>query len=130
MFKVFLLFSCDNFLIPSSISVASFAPYIGDRSIALIALLFEMLYLSYIALSLLSGVLISPYCTYACIAPTMRFLLMFGVMPPPLSINGTNCAFVFSAFISYLFRCSPCVSSCSMIFPRYLYLVVLSISFP
>ena len=46
MTSVFLKFSCVSFLIPSSISVASFAPYIGDLSIALIALLFEILYFS------------------------------------------------------------------------------------
>ena len=46
MTNVFLRFSYVSFLIPSSISVASFAPYIGDLSIALIALLFEILYFS------------------------------------------------------------------------------------
>ena len=46
MTSVFLMFSCVSFLIPNSISVASFAPYIGDLSIALIALLFEILYFS------------------------------------------------------------------------------------
>ena len=75
---------------PSSISVASFAPYMGDLRMARIALLFEMLYFSWICDSLLSGVFISPYSDYAYITPMMRFLLIFGVMPPPLSINGTN----------------------------------------
>ena len=46
MFSVFLLFSCDIFLIPNSISVASLAPYIGDLKIALSARLFEILYFS------------------------------------------------------------------------------------
>ena len=61
MTSVFLRFSYVSFLIPNSISVASFAPYIGDLSIALIALLFEILYLSCIYDSSPSGVFIRPY---------------------------------------------------------------------
>ena len=75
--------------------MASFAPYMRDLSMALIALLFEMLYFSCIYESLLSGVFISPYYVYAYIAPTIRFLLIPIVMPPPLSMNGTSYAFVF-----------------------------------
>ena len=130
MFSVFRLFNYDNFFIPNSISVASLFPYIGDLKIALIALLLDMLYLSWIALSLFIGVFISPYYTCAYIAPTIRFLLIAGVTPPPLNMNGTSCAFVFSALVSYLFRCSLCYRSYSIIFPRYLYFVVRSISFP
>ena len=128
--RVFLLFNCDSFLIPNSISVASFVPYIGDRKMALIARLFEILYLSCMAFSLFSGVFMSPYYTYAYIAPTIKFLLMFGVIPPPLSMNGTIWALVFSALVSCLFKCSLCCKSCSIIFPKYLYLFVLSISTP
>ena len=75
---------------PSSISVASFAPYIGDRSIALMADLFEVLYLSCMAFSSFRGVFTSPYYTYAYMAPTIRFLLMFGVITPPLNMYGTS----------------------------------------
>ena len=96
IFKVLRLFKCDIFLIPNSISVASFAPYIGDLNIALIALLFEMLYFSYNSFSSLSGVFIKPYCTYACMAPMIKFLLMSGVIPPPLSIKGTSYVFEYS----------------------------------
>ena len=128
--KVFLRFSCDSFLIPSSISVASFAPYIGDLSMALIALLFDKLYFSCIWDSFSSGEFIRPYCTQACIAPIIRFLPMFCVMPPPLSIKGTSCALVLSAFCSCLAWCSWWPRSCSIIFPRYLYLLVLSMSLP
>ena len=46
MFRVFLLLSCDIFLIPSSISVASLAPYMGDLRIARIARRLEILYFS------------------------------------------------------------------------------------
>ena len=46
IFRVFLLLSCDIFLIPSSISVASLAPYMGDLSIARRARLLEILYFS------------------------------------------------------------------------------------
>ena len=130
IFRVFLLLSYDNFFIPSSISVASFAPYIGDRSIALMARLFEILYLSCMAFSSFSGVFTSPYYTYAYMAPTIRFLLMFGVIPPPLNMYGTSYALVFSALDSCLSICSLCVKSSSIIFPRYLYLFVLSSSFP
>ena len=119
MFNVFLLLSYEIFY-SYSISVDRFAPYIRDLRIALIALLLEMLYLFYMGLSLFNGVSISLYWTYAGLAPTMRFLLMFGVIPPPLSMNGTSCAFVFSALVSYLFKCWPCVKFYSIIFPRYL----------
>ena len=71
-----------------------------------------------------------PYCVYACIAPTMRFLLMFGVMPPPLSMKGTSWAFVFSALVSYFSRCRSCLRSYWIIFPRYLYSLTHSISLP
>ena len=92
--------------------MASFAPYMGDLSIALIALLFEMLYFSWIYESLLSGVFIRPYYVYAYIAPTIRFLLIPGVMPPPLSMNGTSYAFVFSALANYFSRCESCFRFC------------------
>ena len=95
---------------------------------ALIALLFAISYLSYIALSLFNGVLSNPYYTCACIAPTIKFFVILDVTPPPLIMNGTSYAFVFSAFFIYLFRCSLCDKSDSMIFPRYLYLFVRSIS--
>ena len=50
------------------------------------------------------GVFIRPYCVYSYIAPTIKFLLIPGVIPPPLNINGTSYAFVFSAFDNYLYR--------------------------
>ena len=106
MFNVFLKLSCESLLIPSSISVASLAPYIGERKIALMALLLDILYFSYSAFSLTSGVFIKPYYTCAYIAPTIKFLLMVGVTPPPLIMNGISCAFIFSALTSCLFRCS------------------------
>ena len=117
-----MYFSClvMIFFIPSSISVASLHPYIGDLSIALIALLFDILYLSYIGLSSFSGVHIKPYYTYAYIAPTIKFLLIFGVTPPPLNINGISNAFSFSALFSYVLRCWLCDRLCSIIFPKYL----------
>ena len=86
MFSVFLLFNYEIFLIPNSIFVASLAPYIGDLRIALNALLFDILYFSCISLSSLNGVHYRPYCTWAYIAPTIRFLLISGVIPPPLHI--------------------------------------------
>ena len=116
------------FLIPNSISVASFAPQMGDLNMALIALLFEILYFSQIYESVPSGVFIRPYYVYAYIAPTMRFLLIFGVMPPPLSMKGTSCAFVFSALDSCFSRCESCFRFCWMIFPKYLYSCTCSIS--
>ena len=61
MLSVFLRLRCESFLMPSSISVASLAPYIGERKIALMALLLEMLYFSYSAFSLCNGVFIKPY---------------------------------------------------------------------
>ena len=90
MFNVFLLFNYEIFLIPNSISVASLAPYMGDLRIALRARLFDMLYFSCISLSSLSGVHYSPYYTWAYIAPTIRFLLISGVIPPPLNMYGTS----------------------------------------
>ena len=130
MFNVFLLFSYEIFLIPSSISVASFAPYIGDLSIALIVLLFVMLYFSCISLFSLNGVHCNPYWTCACIAPTIRFLLMSGVIPLPLNMNGTSCWFVLSALYSWFSICAPWVRSCSIVFPKYLYFSVLMIWLP
>ena len=47
----------------------------------------------------LKGVHYSPYYTYAYIAPTIRFLLISGVIPPPLSMKGTSYWFVLSAFL-------------------------------
>ena len=90
MFKVFLRLRWDSFFIPSSISVASLAPYIGDLSIALIALLLVMLYFSCMRVSFPNGVFISPYYVYAYIAPTIKFLDIPGVIPPPLILNGTS----------------------------------------
>ena len=113
---------------PSSISVASFAPYMGDLSMARIALLLEILYLSWIYESLPRGVFISPYYVCACMAPTIRFLLIPGVMPPPLSMNGTSYAFVFSALANCFSRCESCFRFCWMTFPRYLYSCTCSIS--
>ena len=62
------------FFIPSSISVVSFAPQMGDLRIALIDLLFVMLYLSCISLFSLKGVHCNPYYTCACMAPTIKIL--------------------------------------------------------
>ena len=90
MFKVFLKLRWDSFFIPSSISVAPLAPYIGDLRIALIALLLDMLYFSCMRVSFPIGVFISPYYVCACIAPTIKFLLIPGVIPPPLIMNGTS----------------------------------------
>ena len=90
MLSVFLMFSVEIFFIPSSISVASFAPYIGDLRIALIALLLVTLYFSCMGLTCPSGVLTSPYWVWAYMAPTIRFLLIPGVIPPPRNINGTS----------------------------------------
>ena len=135
IFRVFLLLSCDIFLMPSSISVASFAPYMGDLSIARRARLLEMLYFSWISFSSLRGVHISPYWTYACMAPTIKFFDMHGVIPPPLSRYGTSCRFVFSAFlvgwlyehyVSGLHRCT-CPDTCSATFfiyaPLYIWVI-------
>ena len=115
------MFSVEIFLIPNSISAASFAPYIGDRRIALIALLFVILYFSCIQFSWPRGVFTSPYWVQACIAPTIRFLLIPGVMPPPRNMNGTSYAFVCSAFSICLVMCDSCNKLCQIIFPRYLY---------
>ena len=120
MFKVFRLLRCDIFLIPSSISVASLAPYMGDLRIARIALLLEILYFSCISFSSLSGVHIRPYWTCACIAPTIKFFDMHGVIPPPLSKYGTSCRLVFSAFFNWLAMWLPWDRSTSIILPRYL----------
>ena len=104
--NVFLRFRCVSFFIPNSISVASFVPYIGDLSMALMALLFDILYFSCICSTSLNGVFIRPYSTCAYIAPIIKFLLIFGVIPPPLSMNGTSCALVLSAFFSCFSWCS------------------------
>ena len=128
--SVFLMFSVEIFFIPSSISVASFAPYIGDLKIALIALLLVTLYFSCMGLACPSGVLTRPYWVWAYMAPTIRFLLIPGVMPPPRNMNGTSWAFVCSAFSICLVRCDSCERFCYTIFPKYLYSCTLCMGSP
>ena len=94
---------------------------------ALMALLFDILYFSWICVSLPSGVFCSPYSVCAYIAPIMRFLLIFGVIPPPLNMNGTSYAFVFSALANCFSKCLSCFRSCYIILPRYLYSYTCSI---
>ena len=120
--KLSVLFwhNCVIFLIPSSISVASLAPWIGDLIRALTARLFAMLYFAWISWKSANEVFLSPYSTCAYMAPTIKFLLIDGEIPIPRSIKGTSWMFVFWALRSWFSKCFSCPKLLSIIFPKYL----------